>query len=127
MRNFSCLSTGDTIIINHNDEKFFINILETKPGPAICLIGTDCEAEFSPSLDYKQPEKPAKVEQNALEKVQKKEIEERPVFRPFTGKGRSSTLGSNSDEKTPKRSSVGDLFQIMSFNGGLFQIFSWLL
>ncbi|KAL2527024.1 F-box protein-like [Abeliophyllum distichum] len=126
LSNFSCLSTGDTIMITHNDEKFFINILETKPGPAICLIGTDCEADFSPPLDYKQHEKPEKVEQNAGSQVQKKEIAEQPVFRPFTGKGRSSALGSNSVEKTPKSSSIGDLFQNMSFNGGLFQIFSWL-
>ncbi|KAL2528579.1 Ubiquitin fusion degradation UFD1 family protein [Forsythia ovata] len=75
LRNFSCLSTGDTIMINHIDEMFFINILETKPGPAICLIGTDCDAEFSTPLDYKEPEKPAKVEQNAPAEVQKKEIE----------------------------------------------------
>ncbi|KAL2527016.1 ubiquitin fusion degradation 1 [Abeliophyllum distichum] len=88
LRNFSCWSTGDTIMINHNDEKFFINILETKLGPAICLIGTDCEADFSTPLDYNEPEKPAKVEQNAPAQVQKKEIEERPVFRPFMGKGR---------------------------------------
>ncbi|KAL2550093.1 ubiquitin fusion degradation 1 [Forsythia ovata] len=82
--------TGDTTMINHNDEKFFINVLETKPGPAIaiCLIGTDCEADFSPLLDYKEPEKPAKVEQNAPVEVQKKEIEERSAFRPFMGKGR---------------------------------------
>ncbi|KAL2550263.1 ubiquitin fusion degradation 1 [Forsythia ovata] len=118
LSNFSCLSTGDTIMITHNDEKIFINILETKHGSAICLIGTDCEANFSPPLDYKQPEKPAKDEQNAPAEVQKKEIEERPVFRPFTGKGRSSTLGSNSVEKTPKRSSIGDLFQIFNSTQG---------
>ncbi|KAL2550057.1 ubiquitin fusion degradation 1 [Forsythia ovata] len=85
LRNFSCLSTGDTLMITHNDEKFFINILETKPGPAICLIGTDCEADFSTPLDYKEPDK---VEQNAPAEIQKKENEERTVFRPFMGKGR---------------------------------------
>ncbi|KAL2550262.1 Uncharacterized protein Fot_11792 [Forsythia ovata] len=84
----SSLLTGDTTMINHSDEKFFINVLETKPGPAICLIGTDCEADFSPPLDYKEPEKRAKVEQNAPVEVQKKEIGERPAFRPFMGKGR---------------------------------------
>ncbi|KAL2550099.1 Ubiquitin fusion degradation UFD1 family protein [Forsythia ovata] len=104
LRNFSCLSTGDTLMITHNDEKFFINILETKPGPAICLIGTDCEADFSSPLDYKEPEKPEKVEQNAPAEVQKKEIEERAVFRPFMGKGRrldGETVETVKDDNLP--------------------------
>ncbi|KAL2527004.1 ubiquitin fusion degradation 1 [Abeliophyllum distichum] len=110
LRNFSCLSTGDTIMINHNDEKFFINILETKPGPAICLIGTDCEADFSPPLDYKEPEKPEKVEQNAPAQVQKKEIEERRVFRPFMGKGRrlnGEPVEMVKDENLPTTTATG--------------------
>lgn len=47
---------------------------------AICLIETECQADFAPPLDYKEPEKPADV--------QKKEIDQgQPVFRPFTGTG----------------------------------------
>ncbi|CAI9766599.1 unnamed protein product [Fraxinus pennsylvanica] len=80
LSSFSCLSKGDTIMITHNDQKFYINILEMKPGPAICLIGMDCEADFAAPLDCKEPAKP--------EKVEEMEIEELLKFRPFVGKGR---------------------------------------
>ncbi|CAA2966209.1 ubiquitin fusion degradation 1 homolog [Olea europaea subsp. europaea] len=60
LSSFSCLSTRDTIMINHNDQKFYINILETKPWPAMCLIRTDCEAGFAAPPDYKESEKPEK-------------------------------------------------------------------
>ncbi|KAJ0042298.1 hypothetical protein Pint_18637 [Pistacia integerrima] len=35
LRNFSCLTTGDTIMIVHDNKKLYINILETKPSPAV--------------------------------------------------------------------------------------------
>ncbi|XP_022843002.1 ubiquitin recognition factor in ER-associated degradation protein 1-like [Olea europaea var. sylvestris] len=88
LRRFSCLSTGDTIMVTHDNQKFYINVLETKPGPAICLIETDCEVDFAAPLDYKEPEKPEKVKENAPEKVEEEETEEQIKFRPFTGKGR---------------------------------------
>ncbi|KVI09859.1 ubiquitin fusion degradation protein 1 homolog [Cynara cardunculus var. scolymus] len=56
-RDFACLTTGDVVVINHGEEKYVVNILETKPSPAISLFDTDCEVEFAPPLDYKQPEK----------------------------------------------------------------------
>jgi ubiquitin fusion degradation protein 1 len=59
LRNFSCLTTGDNIMINHNSKKFYVNIVETKPSAAINIIDTDCEVEFATPLDYKEPEKPA--------------------------------------------------------------------
>ncbi|XP_022872932.1 ubiquitin fusion degradation protein 1 homolog [Olea europaea var. sylvestris] len=43
LRSFSCLRTGNTIMVTHNDQKFYLNVLESKPGPAICLIEMDCK------------------------------------------------------------------------------------
>ncbi|KAJ0099456.1 hypothetical protein Patl1_21318 [Pistacia atlantica] len=60
LRNFSCLTTGDTIMIMHDNKKLYINILETKPSPAVCMIDTDCEVDFAPPLDYEEPRKPVK-------------------------------------------------------------------
>ncbi|XP_044468723.1 ubiquitin recognition factor in ER-associated degradation protein 1-like [Mangifera indica] len=57
LRNFSCLTTGATNMIEHNKKKLYIDILETKPSPAVCMIDTDCEVDFAPPLDYKEPEK----------------------------------------------------------------------
>ncbi|KAK6935838.1 Ubiquitin fusion degradation protein Ufd1-like [Dillenia turbinata] len=46
---------------HHHDpfqqQKFYINIVETKPSSAISILETDCEVEFCAPLDYKEPEK----------------------------------------------------------------------
>ncbi|XP_031276329.1 ubiquitin recognition factor in ER-associated degradation protein 1-like [Pistacia vera] len=93
LRNFSCLTTGDTIMIMHDNKKLYINILETKPSPAVCMIDTDCEVDFAPPLDYEEPRKPVKkvlepskvpVKQQAIVK----EEEKVKAFIPFSGKAR---------------------------------------
>ncbi|CAI0393371.1 unnamed protein product [Linum tenue] len=35
LRNYSCLTTGDTILVAYNDKKYYINIVETKPSAAV--------------------------------------------------------------------------------------------
>lgn len=60
LRSYSCLTTGDTIMVAYNNKKYYINIVETKPSSAVSIIETDCEVDFAPPLDYKEPEKPAK-------------------------------------------------------------------
>lgn len=91
LTNFSCLTAGDTIMIDDNSKKFYINILETKPSAAINIIDTDCEAEFAPPLDYKEPAKPAPV------KDQEKQAKEKGKFVPFQGLARRLG-GENSAE-----------------------------
>ncbi|XP_022752731.1 ubiquitin recognition factor in ER-associated degradation protein 1-like [Durio zibethinus] len=59
LRNYSCLTIGDTIMVPYNNKKYYINIVETKPTPAVSIIETDCEVDFAPPLDCKEPEKPA--------------------------------------------------------------------
>lgn len=61
LRNFSCLSTGDSIMVAYNNKKYYIDIIEAKPSHAISIIETDCEVDFAPPLDYKEPERPAPV------------------------------------------------------------------
>ena len=58
LRNFSCLTTGDSIMVAYNNKKYYIDIVETKPSSAISIIETDCEVDFAPPLDYKEPERP---------------------------------------------------------------------
>ena len=47
-------------MVPYNNKKFYIDIVETKPSAAISIIETDCEVDFAPPLDYKEPEKPLK-------------------------------------------------------------------
>nr|GEW76844.1 ubiquitin fusion degradation protein 1 homolog [Tanacetum cinerariifolium] len=77
-RDFVCLTTGETIEINHVDEKYLINVLETEPDHAISMLDTDCEVDLAQPLDYKEPEK--------------KES--------FLGKRKSTTSGDDEDRKS---------------------------
>lgn len=45
-------------MVAYNNKKYYIDIVETKPANAISIIETDCEVDFAPPLDYKEPEKP---------------------------------------------------------------------
>lgn len=55
LRNYSCLTTGDTIAIHYNDRVYEINIVETKPSNAISVVETDVNVDFAPPLDYEEP------------------------------------------------------------------------
>ena len=103
LRNFSCLTIGDTIMINHNSKKFYIDILETKPSAAINIIDTDCEAEFAPPLDYKEPEKPAT--KNALANDQGEQANKERKFIPFTGLARRLDGTNSTEPAVPELSS----------------------
>ncbi|XVF46536.1 hypothetical protein PTKIN_Ptkin03bG0035000 [Pterospermum kingtungense] len=90
LRSYSCLTTGDTIMVPYNNKKYYINIVETKPSPAVSIIETDCEVDFAPPLDYKEPEKPAPSLQS---NKRPPEVEEEPPrkiakFSPFSGSAR---------------------------------------
>lgn len=56
LRNFSCLTVGDTIPIHYNNKQYFIDIVEAKPSNAISVIETDCNVDFAPPLDYVEPQ-----------------------------------------------------------------------
>lgn len=90
LRNFSCLSTGDSIMVAYNNKKYYIDIIETKPSNAISIIETDCEVDFAPPLDYKEPERPAAPASSGKAPADGQEppAEEEPKFNPFTGTGR---------------------------------------
>ncbi|KAL1298473.1 hypothetical protein HN51_042829 [Arachis hypogaea] len=113
LRNYSCLTTGDTIMVAYNSKKYYIDIVETKPSPAVSIIETDCEVDFAAPLDYKEPEKPAPC---ALSKRKRSEVEDDeppttkvPQFSPFTGSGRrldgkpSSSTQSADQTSSPKK------------------------
>ncbi|CAN1808728.1 Ubiquitin recognition factor in ER-associated degradation protein 1 [Linum perenne] len=77
LRNYSCLTTGDTIMVAYNNKKFYIDIVEAKPSFAVSIVETDCEVDFAPPLDYKEPEKPAP--KKATNKAPPEELEGPPM------------------------------------------------
>ncbi|KAK2989173.1 hypothetical protein RJ640_029365 [Escallonia rubra] len=85
LKKFSCVTTGDTIMITHSQEDYYLDILETKPLNAISLTDTDCEVDFAPPLDYKEPEKKPKAAMSKPHKAEEGTEKEEPRFKPFTG------------------------------------------
>ncbi|RHN60994.1 putative ubiquitin fusion degradation protein UFD1 [Medicago truncatula] len=111
LRSYSCLTTGRTIMIPYNNKKYYIDIVETKPSPAISIIETDCEVDFAPPLDYKEPEKPLPSDLSHKESPQ---VEEEPAAKvprlmPFSGIGRrldgkpSTQLVEQASTPVPKK------------------------
>ncbi|CAK7342285.1 unnamed protein product [Dovyalis caffra] len=69
----------DTIKVKYNNLEFRVNIVETKPSNAICIIDTDCEVDFALPLDYKEPEQPV------LQSTKEETSKEGQKLVPFTG------------------------------------------
>jgi len=91
LRNFSCLTTGDSIMVAYNNKQYYIDIVEAKPASAVSIIETDCEVDFAPPLDYKEPEKPRRPivpAGKAPAEDQDAIVEDEPKFKPFTGSGK---------------------------------------
>lgn len=57
LRNFLCLTTGDTISIEHAGVCYQLDVVETKPGEKICIHETDLQVDFDEPKDYVEPKK----------------------------------------------------------------------
>ncbi|XP_039811744.1 ubiquitin fusion degradation protein 1 homolog [Panicum virgatum] len=92
LRAFSCFTTGDTIMVAYNNRSYRIDIVEMKPATAVSIVDTDCEVDFAPPLDYKEPEKPQQPTASPAEAGDDDNAEvkddEPPEFRPFTSSGK---------------------------------------
>uniref|UniRef100_A0A0E0JDY9 Ubiquitin fusion degradation protein n=1 Tax=Oryza punctata TaxID=4537 RepID=A0A0E0JDY9_ORYPU len=54
-RNYFCLTTGETIAVVAGDKFYYLDVVETRPADAVCVIETDCEVEFDQALDHAEP------------------------------------------------------------------------
>ncbi|KAK4740238.1 hypothetical protein R3W88_003935 [Solanum pinnatisectum] len=120
LRNFSCLTTGDSIMVAYNNKKYYIDIVETKPSNGISIIETDCEVDFAPPLDYKEPERMAPSRpSNSPAEVQEDATEVEPKFNPFTGGARRLDGKPLKQQLPPSSSSSGSSDkQVNVTNGG---------
>ncbi|XP_011628022.1 ubiquitin fusion degradation protein 1 homolog isoform X1 [Amborella trichopoda] len=88
LRSFTCLSTGDCIMISHNNKKYYLDILETKPASSISIIDTDCDIDIALPSNYKE--------------MQGQKLNQEKKFVPFMGKGRK--VGENSASQASRNS-----------------------
>ncbi|XP_024988100.1 ubiquitin fusion degradation protein 1 homolog isoform X2 [Cynara cardunculus var. scolymus] len=119
LRNFSCLTTGDSIMVAYNNKKYYIDIIESKPSHAISIIETDCEVDFAPPLDYKEPERPVTSvpSSKAPAEGEAAPVEE-PKFNPFTGSGRRLDGKPLKYQPPPVSSSTGSKEKQPAVSGG---------
>ncbi|KAB5544427.1 hypothetical protein DKX38_012539 [Salix brachista] len=64
---FTCLTRGDTIMIMHDNKKYYIDVVEAKPSSAISVVETDCEVDFAPPLDCQERELERLVKRLSIE------------------------------------------------------------
>jgi len=85
-------------MVNYNNKRYYIDVVEAKPGRAVSIVDTDCEVDFAPPLDYVEPERPAPApaptvppKVPSLQRVNSEALEEKPEeakgFLPFVGSG----------------------------------------
>ncbi|KAF3685686.1 putative arginine decarboxylase [Capsicum annuum] len=141
LRNFSCLTTGDSIMVSYNNKKYYIDIVEGWPWlsgklayrclPWCARVGgskrpsseagvrAHCEVDFAPPLDYKEPERDAPSRPSkAPAEVQEVATEVEPKFNPFTGGARRLDGKSLKQQPPPSSSSVSSDKQADVTNGG---------
>lgn len=59
LRRFSCMTTGDTIVVKHMEQTYCLDVLDVKPGNAVSIIETDVNVDFAPPKDYVEPTRPS--------------------------------------------------------------------
>ena len=101
LRSYTCLTVGDSILINYNNRRYFIDIIEARPNDAVSIVDTDCEVDFAPPLDYVEPS-PVKP----------------PVVKPESAEGGAS--GSGADKGKEAEAEVVDVGgpKFLAFAGG---------
>jgi ubiquitin fusion degradation protein 1 len=87
LRNFVCLSKNETISLNFMGKSYLLDILELKPENqynAGIIIDTDLSIDFAPPLDYVEPKKQFKKNE---EPEKPEDSSNKKKFDKFGGKG----------------------------------------
>ncbi|XP_023329176.1 ubiquitin recognition factor in ER-associated degradation protein 1 isoform X1 [Eurytemora carolleeae] len=90
LRHFACLSKGDIIAINYNKKIYELNVLETKPAPAVSIIECDMNVEFEAPPGYEEPtvSKPQPMEEEEDPELDISQMLPEPSgFMAFAGSG----------------------------------------
>ena len=65
LRNYFCVTEGDTISVKFGKKIFKIDIVNCKPGKGIRTLNCDIVVDFDPPKDYKEPPRQAKNQINS--------------------------------------------------------------
>ncbi|XKL64230.1 hypothetical protein PGB90_004316 [Kerria lacca] len=103
LRKFACLSKNDIIAIKYCGHVYELRVLETQPDDAVNIIECDMNVEFAPPLDYKDPQKEQKNEEEMVDLS--KLIPVAQGFVPFSGE--SSRLDGKKKKEFEDESTSG--------------------
>lgn len=56
LRKYTCMTVGDQIYIEYNDQQYYIDVQEVRPDGQACIVETDMEVDFAPPADYVEPD-----------------------------------------------------------------------
>ena len=100
LRNYFCVTEGDTISVRFGKKIYKIDVIECKPDKAIRTLNCDIEVDFAPPKDYKEPEKSVTQNVNSISdsvssikfnsdekqvKLTKEEIQKQITDKKFSG------------------------------------------
>ena len=66
LRNYFCVTEGDTISVKFLDKIYKIDVIECKPEKQIKTLNCDIAVDFAPPKDYKEPEKKTSVTDSSI-------------------------------------------------------------
>lgn len=102
LRNFATLTVGDCIVIDYNDKKYEIEIIECKPATAISIIEADVNVDFAPPKDYKEPERHAAASSVDASGQFRSQVQEEPEAEEVQGPQLFGGSGQRVDGKAIK-------------------------
>lgn len=108
LKDFVCVTVGDTIMVNHEDQSYYIDIVEADPEDVVSLFDTDCEVDVAPALDAVEPPDQVKSEEGATEQRESEAEADFAKFKPFTGVSRllDGTISSTNCTSVTETDSV---------------------
>ena len=56
---FAAVTIGDVLVLDYLGVKHALDVVDTKPGRAVCIVETDLNLEFAPPRDYVEPARKA--------------------------------------------------------------------
>ena len=83
LRNYLCVTKGDTITVQFNKKKYSIDIVECQPKDAISLTNVDVEVDFEKPLDYKEEEEQKLTKKNSLKMNEEKKLTDEEIKNKF--------------------------------------------
>ncbi|EGC29230.1 hypothetical protein DICPUDRAFT_51398 [Dictyostelium purpureum] len=108
LRKFATLTKDEEIMIDYNNNKYYLKVVEIKPANAISIIEADVSVDFAPPMDAKESQNPTpSSSQPASKGLTFGSGSSAPKLIPGKKKKDDSDSDSDSDSEEPKFKAFG--------------------